>query len=508
MWAPVSLLPWDHMKLDASAMVKPMDASLCRPVSSVTVVQPSGCPSAIVTVTPSCIVIAHGTERTCMKRQCPRTFLAILITTALAAVLFAPASVTAQPAAAPVTAAGQVDTRQQTFTVGGFIPDDQRPTARPPTDIEAARDTGNPWDPGTWPDTGVWRSRARPDRGGGLAAAGPSAAADATPPTVDDVHFFRGPQRGDTYAAGNQIIVLVYFDEDITVTWSGGVFPPLTLAMQIGAATQHVPFDGCINHRSGATHCEGATSGFAFRYVVQDADYDPDGVSIPADALRLNGARIQDLAGNDAHLGLGPHAITNDPAHKVNGGLDHPPIITHLSIPSGPQQNDTYGRGERIWVRLLFDERIHLTGGATLALTIGSQTREATRPGIVSSVGDSLDFFYWVDATDKDTNGISIGADAFRLNGGSLVDESGNPVPTSLAAFAFTDDPDHKVDGTVEYRPKIDYVVLWSSPQQGDTYGRGETIEVRISFDDDVLFDWPRGAPPPLELTLQIGATE
>ena len=203
-----------------------------------------------------------------MKRQCPRTFLAILITIALAAVLFVPASLMAQPAAVPVTAAGQVDTRQQTFTVGGFIPDDQRPIARPPTDVEAARDTGNPWAPGTWPDTGVWRSRARPDRGGGLAdagasragprgtadATGPSAAADATPPTVDLVYFFRGPQRGDTYAVGNQIVVLVLFDEDITVTWSGSVIPPLTLAMQIGAATQHVPFDGCINHRSGATH--------------------------------------------------------------------------------------------------------------------------------------------------------------------------------------------------------------------------------------------------------------
>ena len=275
-----------------------------------------------------------------MKRQCPRTFLAMRITTALAAVLFAPASVTAQPAAVPVTAAGQVDTQQQTFTVGGFIPDDQRPIARPPTDVEAARDTGNPWATGTWPDAGVWRSRARPGRGGGPAAAGdagasragprgtadatsPSAAADTTPPTVDDVHFFRGPQRGDTYAAGNQIIVLVYFDEDITVTWSGGAFPPLTLAMQIGAATHHVPFMVALITATGATHCEGPTSGFAFYYVVQEADYDPDGVSVPADALRLNGARIQDLAGNDAHLGLGPQAITNDPAHKVNGGLDY-----------------------------------------------------------------------------------------------------------------------------------------------------------------------------------------
>ena len=457
-----------------------------------------------------------------MKRQCSRTIKSIRITTALAAVLLVPASVTAQPAAVPVTAAGQVDTRQQTFTVGGFIPDDQRPSARPPTDIESARDTGNPWATGTLLDDRVRRSRAWPGRGGGLAAAGasragprgtadatsPSAAADTAPPTVDRVYFFMGPKRGDTYAAGERIIVLVIFDEDISVTWSGSVFPPLTLAMQIGAATHHVPIFQCVNHRKGATHCEGATSGFVFYYHVQEADYDPDGVSIPADALRLNGARIQDLAGNDAHLGLGPHAITNDPAHKVNGGLDYPPMITHLSIAGGPQQNDTYGHGERIWVRLSFDERIRLTGGATLALTIGSQTREATRPGSVFTVGNRLDFFYYVDATDKDTNGISIGADAFRLNGASLVDESGNPVPTSLAAVALTDDPDHRVDGTVEYRPKIDQVALWSSPQKGDTYDRAETIEIRISFDDDVDFNWPRGAPPPLELTLQIGATE
>ena len=233
-------------------------------------------------------------------------------------------------------------------------------------------------------------------------------------------------------------------------------------------------------------------------YVVQDADYDPDGVSVPADALRLNGARVQDLAGNDAHLGLGPHAITNDPAHKVNGGLDYPPMITQ------PEYCEWAATERYLWAWRArsgsdssFDERIRTTGGATLALTIGSQTREATRPGIVSTVGDSLDFFYYVDATDKDTNGISIGADAFRLNGGSLRDDSGNPVSTSLAAFAFTDDPDHKVDGTVEYRPKIDQVVLWSSPQQGDTYGRGETIEVRISFDTVVHISWPRGAPRP-----------
>ena len=292
-----------------------------------------------------------------MKRQRSRTVHAIRITIALAAVLFAPASVTAQRAAVPVTAAGQVDIQQQTVTVGGFIPDAQPRTARPPTDVDAARHTEDPWATGTLLDDRVWRSRARPDRGGGPAAEGDagtsragtrgtadatgrSAAADTTPPTVDEVYFFMGPKRGDTYAAGERIIVLVLFDEDITLTWSGGQ-PQLTLAMQIGAATHHVPIFQCVNHRPGATLCEGPTSGFVFYYHVQEADYDPDGVSIPADALRLNGARIRDLAGNDAHLSLGPHAITNDPAHKVNGGLDHPPMITHLSIAVGPQQNDT-----------------------------------------------------------------------------------------------------------------------------------------------------------------------
>ena len=456
-----------------------------------------------------------------MNRQCLRTVNAIRITIALAAILSAPASLTAQPAAVPATTEGQVNTEQQTFTVGGFIPDAPRRTARPPTDVEAARDTRDPWGTGTLPDASVWRSSARPARGGDLTttgdagasrvgtrgaadAAGRSAAADATPPKVDAVFFVTDPQRGDTYAIGDEIEVWILFDEDITLTWSGGV-PQLTLALQIGAATRRVQMSGCINHRPGASLCEGPTSGFVFPYTVQPTDYDPDGVSIAADALRLNGTRIRDLAGNDAHLSLGPHAITNDPAHKVNGGLDYPPMITEMSMWSRPQRNDTYGRGELIVVWFDIDEPVTVTGRPTLALTIGSRTREAA--GHITPARDVVEFSYHVDTTDKDMNGISIGADALRLHGGSIRDASGNPLPTNLAAFAFTDDPDHKVDGTVEYLPKIDEVVLWSSPQYGDTYGRGETIEVRVSFDATVRLKWPRDAPPPLELTLQIGDT-
>ena len=115
-------------------------------------------------------------------------------------------------------------------------------------------------------------------------------------------------------------------------------------------------------------------------------------------------------------------------------------------------------------------------------------------------------FHYRVEASDKDTNGISIGANALRMDGGSIRDVSGNQIPTDLSAFTITDDPAHKVDGAIEFFPGINRVSLYSSPRQGDTYRRGEQIEVRIEFKDRVRLNWPRGGPPPLELTLQIGS--
>lgn len=50
------------------------------------------------------------------------------------------------------------------------------------------------------------------------------------------------------------------------------------------------------------------------------ADRDADGVSITANALRLNGGYIRDPAGNDARLDLDRHAIDNAAGHAVDGG--------------------------------------------------------------------------------------------------------------------------------------------------------------------------------------------
>ena len=340
-------------------------------------------------------------------------------------------------------------------------------------------------------------------------ASSPSASADTIPPQVGSVRIVLGPQRDDTYAAGNRIYVQVWFNEEVMLLWPGGGPPPLTLALQIGTDTRHMSVNGCLT-RPGYPRCGGPVKGIDFHYDVQESDRDPDGMSTATPALRLNGMRIQDLAGNDADLRLGRHAITNDPDHKVNGALDYPPMFDDMYIYSEPNQGDTYGRGEAIILVIQFDEAVIVTGRPTLLLTIGARTREAPFSGGALYSKNTVFFRYRVEATDRDVDGISVEGEALRLEDGTIRDVSGNEVPTNLEAGRITNHPDHKVDGRAENLPAINKVVVFSNPQYGDTYGLGETIEVRIGFSGNyynVVLTSERGSPP-LELTLHIGAEE
>lgn len=65
-----------------------------------------------------------------------------------------------------------------------------------------------------------------------------------------------------------------------------------------------------------ADYADGSgTTAIRFRYTVAEGDVDEDGVSVPTDALVLNGGGITDLAGNAASLSHS--AITDDATHKV-----------------------------------------------------------------------------------------------------------------------------------------------------------------------------------------------
>ena len=144
-----------------------------------------------------------------------------------------------------------------------------------------------------------------------------------------------------------------------------------------------------------------------FRYTVQAADSDADGISVAATALGLNSGTINDARDGTtaASLGLGTNAIANDGDHKVDGAQG-PPGVTGVAI-GAPVVGDTFERGDTIKATVTFNKAVDVSGTPQLALGIGTQTRQAS---YASGTGTaSLVFRYTVVQADADADGLSIG---------------------------------------------------------------------------------------------------
>ena len=299
------------------------------------------------------------------------------------------------------------------------------------------------------------------------------------PPGVIDVSFISSPARGDTYETGETVEVEIEFDRTITVTGTPRV------ALTIGEQTRHAAYSASWGDDRYAY----------FSYTVQAGDRDEDGISIPANALLLNGGTIKAADGTtDADL---THAsVAPERGRKADGSSDvTPPRVMAFSFVSSPATGDTYGLGETVEVEVEFDGAVTATGSPQVALTIGTETRYATKFGWSSH---SLRFRYTVQAGDRDDDGISIAANALVLNGGTITAPDGvtDAVLTHAPVAA---DRGTKVNGSDATPPRVRDIRFAYSPARGATYELGETIEVEVEFDRAVT---ATGDP---EVALTIG---
>ena len=122
---------------------------------------------------------------------------------------------------------------------------------------------------------------------------------DTRAPRIEGVSI-ASPAANGTFGAGAVVSVVVRFSEPVVATGSE------QLAIVIGDDTRFASFDG----NSG-------TDGLRFTYVVSRADADANGLAIPADALRLEGGAITDLAGNEASLAHS--AVGESSTRRVDG---------------------------------------------------------------------------------------------------------------------------------------------------------------------------------------------
>ena len=148
-------------------------------------------------------------------------------------------------------------------------------------------------------------------------------------------------------------------------------------------------------------------------------------------------------------------------------------------------QHEPFDVGSRIGVYIQFNASVTVTGSPTLALTIGTETREAQYAWAADDVTPTLRqtavlFRYRVRATDYDPDGLSIGSHALSLNGGTIVGADGPAdltLPSPVVNHALL-----KVDGRVSSPATVRAITVSSRPQRGDTFSRGNSIEVAVSF--------------------------
>ena len=307
-----------------------------------------------------------------------------------------------------------------------------------------------------------------------------------TAPTVSTVTITSNPASGDTFELSDTISVRVTFDRTVSAT--GG----LQLALTIGSTTR----------RARWVYGPGTTvrvRSLFFNYTVQSSDRDTDGISIGANSLTLNGGAIRHVGGTaNAALSLGSHAIGNSARHKVDGGREPAPVVTRVQFLAGPSNGDTYELGEVIRVYVYVDRPLDVTRQATLALVVGSTTRQATRR-FLGPAASILLFEYVVQSSDRDADGISISANALTLNGGTIRVHGGNAdAALNLGRHAISNSANHKVDGSVETAPAVTRFTLASRPASGDTYEYGEVIRGTVSFSRAVEI----GGEPRLALTI------
>ena len=298
--------------------------------------------------------------------------------------------------------------------------------------------------------------------------------ADTTAPTISSIAFYNspGPGEDETYGVGDWVGVKVSFSEDIVVTGR----PQIELS--IGGNARQARYEPLLSRIE--QKADGSENSLLFGYTVQEGDVDSDGLSIGANKVTLNDGTIRDDAANDAVL---THdAVPDNSGHKVAAPDVTGPTVLSVDVTSTPAAGDTYDTDEVIKVTVIFTEDVTVTGSPQLTLDFEGTDKTADYD---TADGDEVVFAYTVALNDSDSDGIAIGADKITLNGGTIKDGAENDATVTHSAVA--EDPDHKVDGSDTVAPTISTLAFTSDPGEDQTYGAGDTIEITVTFSENVV---------------------
>ena len=231
-----------------------------------------------------------------------------------------------------------------------------------------------------------------------------------------------------------------------------------------------------------------------FGYTVQTGDRDSDGIKMDggyedADGNWHNFINREEVtaAGTDFPAYPAYPGFDDQSGHKVDGSR-YPKGIS-MEIVSEPEAGGVYRYGETIEVSLTLSGAVDIDGDVLLNGRVEDEDNWRGFKYKEGSGTDTLTFAYTVDAHDLDTDGITIESsyvqDGVRhgWGGSGAVTVAGTDVAVPPNFTGLRNQDGHEVDG----RPYASEFRVTSKPRAGfDAYGRDETIDVTVGFDQNV----------------------
>ena len=140
-------------------------------------------------------------------------------------------------------------------------------------------------------------------------------------------------------------------------------------------------------------------------------------------------------------------------------------VTTEVTLSSRPIADSTYKSGETIQATVAFSMPVTVTGMPQLALSVGTQTLQAT---YVQGTGTRrLVFEYMVRSGDADLDGIAIAADSLALPPGAMIVDA-NGALADLDHALLAAQAGHKVDGSLTHSYDLTGGICERTPQVRD----------------------------------------
>ena len=175
------------------------------------------------------------------------------------------------------------------------------------------------------------------------------------------------------------------------------------------------------------------------------------------------------------------------------------PSLSQTAITSTPAGSSIYGSGETIQISLTFTEAMTVdTSGGTPRLKIQLDPHQGHKWASYASGSGAttLVFAYTVAEPDRSPQGVAILRDALELNGGVI-----QSVADQDDAHRFYPGLGHNANHMVDWRragpgvPWVNGLAISSDPGDDETYARGDTIEVTVTYSEAVAVDTTGGTP-------------